>query len=167
MSHLFPTGENKSWINHQNEKPLSIWMKRTWKPSKVSRRNTTSQLIGLSISVFRDTSQRWLSGFKKMNPEQRCWGIVLKGIQKYELTVMIEKNLSTNERKLKREIEKLLSQSAQLREVRLVQVIKSLRWTHEDPCDPITINSDEVFTRGDTWDESQRTLLSTQTSEMD
>ena len=51
----------------------------------------------------------------------------MKGIQKYELTVLIEKNLLTNERKLKREIEKLLSQSAQLKEVRLVQVIKSLR----------------------------------------
>ena len=48
----------------------------------------------------------------------------MKGVQKYELTVLIEKNLSTNERKLKKEIEKLLSQSAQLREVRLVQVIK-------------------------------------------
>ena len=48
----------------------------------------------------------------------------MKGIQKYELTVLIEKNLSTNERKLKREIEKLLSQSSQLREVKLVQVIK-------------------------------------------
>ena len=48
----------------------------------------------------------------------------MKGIQKYELTVMIEKNLSTNERKLKREIEKLLSQSVQLRQVKLVQVIK-------------------------------------------
>ena len=51
----------------------------------------------------------------------------VKGLQKYELTVMIEKNLSTNERKLKREIEKLLSQSSQLREVKLVLVIKSLR----------------------------------------
>ena len=51
----------------------------------------------------------------------------VKGIQKYELTVMIEKNLSTNERKLKKEIEKLLSQRAQLRQVKLVQVIKSLR----------------------------------------
>ena len=51
----------------------------------------------------------------------------VKGIQKYELTVLIEKNLSTNERKLKKEIEKLLSQSSQLREVRLVQLIKSLR----------------------------------------
>ena len=46
----------------------------------------------------------------------------MKELQKYELTVMIEKNLSTNERKLKREIEKLLSQSAQLREVRLVEI---------------------------------------------
>ena len=51
----------------------------------------------------------------------------VKGLQKYELTVLIEKNLSTNERKLKKEIEKLLSHSAQLREVKLVQVIKSLR----------------------------------------
>ena len=48
----------------------------------------------------------------------------MKGIQKYELTVMIEKNLSTNDRKLKREIENLLSKSAQLREVRLIQIIK-------------------------------------------
>ena len=51
----------------------------------------------------------------------------MKDIVKFELSVLIEKNKSTNERKLKREIEKLLSQSAQLREVRLVQVIKSLR----------------------------------------
>ena len=50
----------------------------------------------------------------------------MKGIQKYELTVLIEKNLSTNERKLKKEIEKLLSQSAQLREVRLVQLTRGL-----------------------------------------
>ena len=48
----------------------------------------------------------------------------MKGIQKYELTVMIEKNISTNERKLKREIEKLLSQSAKLREVKLIQITK-------------------------------------------
>ena len=48
----------------------------------------------------------------------------MKGIQKYELTVLIEKNLSTNERKLKREIEKLLSQSAQLKEVKLIQITK-------------------------------------------
>ena len=48
----------------------------------------------------------------------------MKDIVKFELSVLIEKNLSTNERKLKREIEKLLSQSAQLREVRLVQFEK-------------------------------------------
>ena len=48
----------------------------------------------------------------------------MKGIQKYELTVMTEKNLSTNDRKLKKEIEKLLCQSGQLRQVKFVQVIK-------------------------------------------
>ena len=52
-----------------------------------------------------------------MNPEHR-----LKGIQKYELTVLMEKNLSTNDRKLKREIEKLLNQSAQLKEVRFIDL---------------------------------------------
>ena len=46
----------------------------------------------------------------------------MKGLQKYELTVLIEKNKSMNERKLKKEIEKLLNQSSQLREVRLVQL---------------------------------------------
>ena len=50
--------------------------------------------------------------------------VKVKGVQKYELTVLIEKNLSKNERKLKREIEKLRSQSVQLRQVKLVQVIK-------------------------------------------
>ena len=48
----------------------------------------------------------------------------MKDIVKFELSVLIEKNKSTNERKLKKEIEKLLSQSAQLREVRLVQFEK-------------------------------------------
>ena len=48
----------------------------------------------------------------------------MKQIQKYELIVLIEKNLSTNERKMKREIEKLVSQSSQLREVRLIQLTK-------------------------------------------
>ena len=46
----------------------------------------------------------------------------MKDIVKFELSVLIEKNKSTNERKLKKEIEKLLSQSSQLREVRLVQI---------------------------------------------
>ena len=48
----------------------------------------------------------------------------MKDLLKFELTVLIEKNKSTNERKLKKEIEKLLNQSAQLREVRLVQFNK-------------------------------------------
>ena len=46
----------------------------------------------------------------------------MKDIVKFELSVLIEKNKSTNEGKLKREIEKLLNQSAQLREVKLVQL---------------------------------------------
>ena len=46
----------------------------------------------------------------------------MKDLLKFELTVLIEKNLNTNERKLLKEIEKLLSQSSQLREVRLVQL---------------------------------------------
>ena len=46
----------------------------------------------------------------------------MKDIVKFELLVLIEKNLSSNERKLKKEIEKLLNQSAQLREVKLVQL---------------------------------------------
>ena len=50
--------------------------------------------------------------------------MTVKGIQKYELTVLIEKNLSTNARKLKRETEKLLGQSLQLREVSSIQIIK-------------------------------------------
>ena len=48
----------------------------------------------------------------------------MKDLMKFELTVLIEKNKSTNERKLKKEIEKLLNQSSQLREVRLVQFKK-------------------------------------------
>ena len=51
----------------------------------------------------------------------------MKDIVKFELSVLIEKNKSTNERKLKKEIEKLLSQSAQLREVKLVQFENYLR----------------------------------------
>ena len=49
----------------------------------------------------------------------------MKDLMKFELTVLIEKNKSTNERKLKKEIEKLLNQNAQLREVRLVQFVNN------------------------------------------
>ena len=48
----------------------------------------------------------------------------MKDLMKFELTVLIEKNKPTNERKLLKEIEKLLNQSSQLREVRLVQFKK-------------------------------------------
>ena len=46
----------------------------------------------------------------------------MKDLMKFELSVLIEKNKSTNERKLLKEIEKLLNQSSQLREVRFVQL---------------------------------------------
>ena len=49
----------------------------------------------------------------------------MKDIVKIELSVLIEKNKSTNERKLKKEIEKLLSKNFQLREINLVQFKKS------------------------------------------
>ena len=49
----------------------------------------------------------------------------MKDIIKFELSVLIEKNKSTNERKLNTEIEKLLNSNSQLREVNLVQFKKS------------------------------------------
>ena len=49
----------------------------------------------------------------------------MKGITKFELLVLIEKNESTNERRLNTEIEKLLSKNPQLREINLVQFKKS------------------------------------------
>ena len=49
----------------------------------------------------------------------------MKDIVKFELSVLIEKNKSTNERKLNTEIEKLLSKNSQLREINLVQFKKS------------------------------------------
>jgi hypothetical protein len=49
----------------------------------------------------------------------------MKDIIKFELSVLIEKNKLTNERKLNTEIEKLLSKNSQLREINLVQFKKS------------------------------------------
>ena len=49
----------------------------------------------------------------------------MKGITKFELLVLIEKNKSTNERRLNTEIEKLLSKNPNLREINLVQFKKS------------------------------------------
>ena len=48
----------------------------------------------------------------------------MKDLIKFELSVLIEKNKSTNERKLNTEIEKLLSKNSQLREINLVQFKK-------------------------------------------
>ena len=49
----------------------------------------------------------------------------MKDLMKFELSVLIEKNKSTNERKLNTEIEKLLTKNSQLREINLVQFKKS------------------------------------------
>ena len=49
----------------------------------------------------------------------------VKGITKYELVVLIEKNKYTNEKKLNTEIQKLLTKNTQLREVNLVQFKKT------------------------------------------
>ena len=49
----------------------------------------------------------------------------MKDLIKFELSVLIEKNKSTNERKLLKEIEILLSKNSQLREIKLVQFTKS------------------------------------------
>ena len=49
----------------------------------------------------------------------------MKDLMKFELSVLIEKNKSTNERKLNTEIEKLLTKNSQMREINLVQFKKS------------------------------------------
>ena len=49
----------------------------------------------------------------------------MKGITKFELLVLIEKNESTNERRLKTEIEKMFGKNPKLREINLVQFKKS------------------------------------------
>ena len=49
----------------------------------------------------------------------------MKGITKFELLVLIEKNKSTNERRLKTEIEKMFGKNPNLREISLVQFKKS------------------------------------------
>ena len=49
----------------------------------------------------------------------------MKGLTKFELLVLIEKNESTNERRLKTEIEKMFGKNPNLREINLVQFKKS------------------------------------------
>ena len=50
---------------------------------------------------------------------------IVKDLIKFELSVLIEKNKPTNERKLTAEIEKLLSKNSQLKEINLIQFKKS------------------------------------------
>ena len=49
----------------------------------------------------------------------------IKDLVKFELSVLIEKNKSMNERKLKTEIKKLLSKNSQMREINFVQMKKN------------------------------------------
>ena len=49
----------------------------------------------------------------------------MKDLIKFELSVLIEKNKSTNERKLNIQIEKMFSKNSQLREINLVQFKKT------------------------------------------
>ena len=49
----------------------------------------------------------------------------MKDLMKFELSVLIEKNKSTNERKLNAEIEKMFSKNHQLKEIKFVQLKKS------------------------------------------
>ena len=49
----------------------------------------------------------------------------MKDLFKFELSVLIEKNLHQNEKKLNTEIEKLFSKNHQLKEIKLVQFKKT------------------------------------------
>ena len=49
----------------------------------------------------------------------------VKGITKYELVVLIEKNKYQNEKKLTTEIQNMLTKNTQLREVNFVQFKKT------------------------------------------
>ena len=49
----------------------------------------------------------------------------VKGITKYELVVLIEKNTYTNEKKLYLEMEKQFSKNPQLRDIKLLNFKKS------------------------------------------
>ena len=59
----------------------------------------------------------------------------MKDLIKFELSVLIEKNKPTNERKLTAEIENLLSKNSQLREINLVQFKNCLLYTSPSPRD--------------------------------
>ena len=48
----------------------------------------------------------------------------MKEMYKFELSVLIPKNLYTNEKKLNKEIEKMFEKNYQLKEIKLVQLKK-------------------------------------------
>mgnify|MGYP001436276465 CR=1 FL=1 len=49
----------------------------------------------------------------------------MKDVSEFELSVLIEKNVSNNEKKMNVEIEKLFSKNHHLKEIKLVQFKKS------------------------------------------
>ena len=49
----------------------------------------------------------------------------MKDLYQFELSVLIEKNLHQNEKKLNTEIEKLFTKNVQLKEIQLIQIKKT------------------------------------------
>ena len=49
----------------------------------------------------------------------------MKDLYQFELSVLIEKNRYSNEKKLNTEIEKLFTKNVQLKEIKLIQLKKS------------------------------------------
>ena len=49
----------------------------------------------------------------------------MKDLFKFELSVLIEKNLHQNEKKLNTEIEKLFTKNVQLKEIQLIRIKKT------------------------------------------
>ena len=49
----------------------------------------------------------------------------MKDVSEFELSVLIEKNVSNNEKKLIKEVEKFLTKNIHLKEIKLIQFKKS------------------------------------------
>ena len=49
----------------------------------------------------------------------------MKDVSEFELSVLIEKNVSNNEKKLIKEVEKFLTKNNHLKEIKLIQLKKS------------------------------------------
>ena len=49
----------------------------------------------------------------------------MKDVSEFELSVLIEKNVSNNEKKLIKEVEKFLTTNNHLKEIKLIQLKKS------------------------------------------